>query len=248
VGAGRAKRSVALRSAFAPSASGVHVAPWGCLGESVVALVSPTGRDDPRRGVAQAACATRLATTLTRSAREEDGTFARAFEEADRSVAELGISTSTAAATAVAIALEGGRLRTALVGGDRVYRIAGGRVDRLTDDRSIADDALREKGADRDSNPDLYDGMPMHLKTSLTCVLGTGKGRADVREHELSPDAWVVMVSHDVALALGEVALKKMLATPVATPGALAEGLVASAYRQRPGGFAAAAVLGPARP
>jgi hypothetical protein len=89
--------------------------------------------------------------------------------------------------------------------------------------------------------------MPMHLKTSLTRVLGTGKGRADVREHDLGPDAWVVMVSHDVALALGEVALRRVLATPASAPAALAEQLVIEAYKQRPGAFAAAAVLGPAR-
>jgi len=242
---GVTKRPIALRSAFAPSARGVHAAPWGCVNDAVVALVSPTGRDDPRRGAAQAACATRLAVALP-AAPKDAASFERAFEQADRSVADLGISTSTAAATAVAIALDGDRVRTAVAGGDRVYRIAAGTVDRLTDDRSIADDALREQGADRDSSPDLYDGMPMHLKTSLTRVLGTGKGRADVREHALDKDAWLVMVSHDVALALGEVGLRRVLTTPTTAPAALAEQLVIEAYKQRPGAFAAAAVIGPA--
>lgn len=245
--AGGTRREIALRSAFAPSATGVHVAPWGCVTEGgVVALVSPTGRDDPRRGVVQTACATQLAAVLPRSERSA-GAIMEAFQSADQSVARLGIPTSTAAATAVAIALDDYRVRTAHVGADRVYRLRGGQVEQLTHDHSIADDALRQKGLDRESSPDLYDDMPAHLKTAFTRVLGTGKERVEVAEHDLSPDAWLVMVSHDVALALGEVNLRRVLSAPPASPGALADELVVQAYRQRPGAFAAAAVLGPAR-
>ncbi len=244
---GGARRVVSVRSAFAPSSGGMHLAPWGCVEQAgVLAIVSPLGRDDPRRGVAQATCANDLARTLPRSGKD-GAAMVEALASADRSLARLGLPTSTAAATAVAVAIEQGRVRTAHVGADRVYKVRGASVQQLTQDHSIAADTLRETAQGRDSSPEIIDAVPTHLKTSLTRVLGTGKGAAELGEHALDPRDWLVVVSHDVALALGEVRLREVLSRASARPGQIAEELVISTYRQRPGAFAAAAVVGPAQ-
>jgi hypothetical protein len=244
LGAKGTRRPVAVRCAFGPDGRGIDGVSWGYLDDQgVVAIVSPLGRD-VRRSTAQAVGTTALARALPQGARDGQA-IARALEAADQGISRLGLSTSVAAATAVAVSVEGDTVKTAHVGADRAYRVRGVEVEQLTVDHTIVEETLRRQGKTaRDSAPDI-DGMPLQVKTALTRVLGSGKGAADVTEHRIAPDEWLVLVSYDVALAVGEVHLREMLKARAPTPQELAEKLVVAAYAGRPGCFAAAAVMGP---
>ncbi len=247
VGPSGARREVALRCAFPQADQSQAWAPWAIMNDQgLLALVSPTGRDSGWGRAAQEACASALARALP-AVHTGKSDLGGALIASDQAISAIGAKPSLGAATAVVLSLGDHALESAHVGGDRVYALRAGSADQLTSDHTLAFDQLRREGKRaRDSRPDI-DALPASVRAGFTRVLGAGRVTPDLARHALAGDEWLVILSHDVALSIGEVRLQQLLDTTPSSPRQLAEQLVVEAHQRRPTAFAAAAVLSPAR-